>query len=287
LELKTLWKTLSISFSDDGLRSLAGYSKVILLQCLSCGFRFFDPALAGDENFYRELKHENYFSFDRPEFFRTLAFAKPRKLERILDVGCGSGAFLDLARNQGFSTFGLELNTAAVKEAEQKGHIVFPHLLSELDVVTCGEPFDLITMFQVMEHVPNPVQMMKEAAALLTPSGCISISVPHAGALRAWSPLDPHDWPPHHVSRWRKEDFSMLARQSELKLVAMHADTLTGAGLTQVWQLHNRLAGSIGRRPFFPNNLAPPIVSFAYRKLGLKYFTPRLGHSVNGYFAVK
>lgn len=284
-QISQLWNASGVAMPNDALGVIQESSRIRLFRCEGCGFRFFDPALAGKEIFYRQLESATYFSDCRPEFVRTLQFAKGRRAKAVLDVGCGTGAFLDMARQNGMVTHGLELNKAAAKNAEAKGHIVFNELLSELNPGTFNERFDLITLFQVLEHVPDPVQMMHQAAKLLRPGGCVSVAVPNARGLPALSELQPQQWPPHHVTHWRKQDLQMLAKVSGLKLIRLENDVLLGRDLEYVWLRQRQLARAIGDDSAERKGiLLPKVVSVLYRKLGFKFFFPRLGSSIQGYF---
>src|SRR6267378_2305006 len=135
-----------------------------LRECSACSFQFFDPSLAGGEAFYQQLDDPDYYTSDRPEFERTVEFARANGLRRVLDIGCGRGDFLDLAKKAGLETYGLELNRDAAAMARSKGHQIFSRLLHELDHAQTGG-FDLLTLFQVLEHVPQPAVLMKQAAS--------------------------------------------------------------------------------------------------------------------------
>ncbi len=257
---------------------------VAMRRCERCGFVFFDPSLAGNEVFYRQLEHTEYFCQARPEFTRTLEFTCGKGIRRTLDVGCGSGAFLDLAKKAGCQTFGLELNSAAAEKARAKGHTIYGRLLNELDRDQTSGGFDLITLFQVLEHLPDPVATLKDAAALLNPGGYISVAVPSEEGMCRLAPWDPYNWPPHHLSRWRRADFEQLAGAAHLELVQSGGDVLLGSGIEQLWQLHNRLACVLGKRGRWGGETLPRLVSLVYRKTGMKFLFPRRGRSIYAYF---
>ncbi|MGI8957926.1 MAG: class I SAM-dependent methyltransferase, partial [Chthoniobacterales bacterium] len=263
-ELRTLWQELGQQFSADAWDSLAAETQVTPLICHHCGFQFFDPALAGNAAFYEELEHPNYYSPRRPEFERSVAFARKHNLKRVLDVGCGTGSFLDLAKGAGIKTYGLELNRSAAERARTKGHTIFESLLNQIPDASAG--FDLVTLFQVLEHVPMPGAFIRTAASLLRPSGYIAVSVPSADGFSKVVPLDPHQWPPHHVSRWRRRDFIQLAHTSELILCESGGDPLLGADIRNKIVLQNRLRRSLGRRSIKNVERYAETISFIYRK---------------------
>ncbi len=103
---------------------------------------------------------------------------------RVLDVGCSVGIFLDVARKRGWHTTGLELNNRAYEYAKNTlGLDIHKKLLDE-----CGfapGQFDAITLWEVLEHIPDPRGIIEQIAALLTPGGLLSILVPNRNALSA------------------------------------------------------------------------------------------------------
>jgi SAM-dependent methyltransferase len=249
------------------------------LECRSCGFIFSDSSFAGGEQFYKELQHTNYYSPYRQEFPRTVDFAKRKGLKRVLDVGCGTGIFLDMAKAEGLETYGLELNSNAAAEARSKGHVVYDKLLHELDASDVGGSMDLVTIFQVLEHVADPVKLLRDAEALLRSGGFIAIAVPSAEGLLRLADLEPAMWPPHHVSWWRRADFKTLSQMLNMRLVTSGCDTLLGGELKTRWLLHNRLAALHGRRPLPGGSWLPSALSYLYRKAGLKHLFPGAGPS--------
>jgi SAM-dependent methyltransferase len=282
LDLRKLWRACGQEFSPEAWGKILEDYPVLMRRCEACGFVFFDPSLAGNAAFYQQLESPGYFSPVRAEFKRSLRFARGKGLKRILDVGCGDGIFLDLARAAGHETCGLELNEVAANKARAKGHTIYARLLDQLDRDQTSGGFNLISLFQVLEHVPNPVTIIRDAARLLEPGGYISVAVPSEEGVYRFSPWDPHQWPPHHLSRWRLADLRNLARAAGLSLAHGGRDPLLGTEIENLWKLHNRLAPILGR-PTYPGGALPKLVALAYRKMGVKHLIPHWGSSIYGY----
>jgi hypothetical protein len=125
---------------------------------------------------------------------------------------------------------------------------------------------------------------MKEAVSLLKPGGYIAVAVPFADGAYRLIPYDPHQWPPHHVSRWRLADLQQLAASVNMKLTESGGDILVGTAIEQFWNMHNRLAPVVGRPKRRGGQLLPKAISLVYQKTGMKYFFPEWGASIYGYF---
>jgi len=276
---------MGVSFSEQVLEPLRQASTIGLFECAGCGFRFCDPALAGNEHFYSELQSQSnhYYPVLAPEFRRTLQFARQRQLSRVMDIGCGAGAFLDAAVQAGLQACGLELNPQAAAVCRSKGHEVHSCLMSDFASRATEERFDLVTAFQVLEHVPDPLQFIAQAARLLKPFGYLAIAVPNERGVHAICSLDPHLWPPHHISRWRIQDLQGLAKKCHLEVISAGGDILHGAEFMHFFTLHNQLARALGRKPYFVNSHFARLLSFVYRKTGSKtdVFEIELGDILN------
>jgi SAM-dependent methyltransferase len=282
-EIRSLWRELGKEFPPEALAGIDENSNVILWRCADCGFELFDPSLAGNSLFYQCLESPDYYCPTRPEFARTVRFAVKQGLMNVLDVGCGAGAFLDQARKAGLQTFGLELNPSAAEKARAKGHVIFDRLLPEVPADACPGGFDLITLFQVLEHVPNPVDILKQASARLKPGGYISIAVPSKSGIYRFMPWDPHQWPPHHISRWCLHDFNILTKQTGLRLAGSGGDILLGSAIEHTMLISRRLASALGNRPHTKAGSWPGLVSWIYRKSGMKFIAPHWGSSIYAY----
>lgn len=118
---------------------------------------------------------------------------------RLLDLGCGNGAFLTRARSAGWRTVGVDFDSKAVEAAQQLGLDVRLGGVESLD--PGSEQFEVITMSHVIEHVHDPVAVLTACAALLKPDGLLWLETPNICSVgheefgRHWRGLEP----PRHL----------------------------------------------------------------------------------------
>src|SRR5947209_2759147 len=94
--------------------------------------------------------------------------------KRLLDIGCGQGAFLDVARRAGLRTAGVEIATRAADATEAKGHQVFRRSAEE-SFCRSDERFDIITMWDILEHLGRPRLALGNAYGRLSEGGQLFI----------------------------------------------------------------------------------------------------------------
>lgn len=280
-ELAIIWRLAGIHLTDSNLENLARAGEVHLYQCQRCEFEFFDPRLAGPDRFYGELHAHipGYYAPDRPENERNARFAQEHKFRNILDIGCGTGLALDVARQRGLETFGVEFNHAAAEEARSRGHTVFEIPIQEIDSKWNGY-FDLISLNQILEHVPDPVALIKSCIPLLTSHGVIAIAVPSSEGIVRYDPWMPLNWPPHHISRWRRTDLSSLSTRCGLVIVASGGDQLLGRDMEKILLANREHCLVLGKPYRGPSTAVIRLLGFIYRKTGMKYFFRSQGHSI-------
>ena len=100
---------------------------------------------------------------------------------RLLDVGCGDGSFLSLARSCGWDVIGLDPDPEAATNAAKQGLTVYEGGIEYFDGKT--ELFDVITMCHVIEHVHDPVNVLKICHSLLKPGGQLWLETPNIDSL--------------------------------------------------------------------------------------------------------
>ncbi len=134
---------------------------------------------------------------------------------KILDIGAGTGDFLSAAKNNGWQTTGVEPSDRAKSIAIKKG-VSFVEKTSELE----NHSFDVITMWHVLEHVPDLDRQIKELKRLLKPSGTLIIAVPNFKSFDAnhygkfWAAYDV----PIHFWHFSKTAIKLLFEKEEMKL---------------------------------------------------------------------
>lgn len=276
-ELELLWFHLGVKFGPAAAAVFDGIAALELCECTDCGFRYFHPTLPGNGAFYADLQRQfrDYYPQASPAFGRTLSLARREQLREVMDLGCGAGYFLDAARTEGLSTHGLDLNPDAAADCCDRGHDV-QCCTAEAYAASCpGRKFTLVTAFEVLEHVPDPRAFFREAAALLAPGGYLVLAVPNDAGVHGWCSLEPHQWPPHHLTRWRARDLIRLGELHQLQVVSVEGDLLRGSALRFYLKLQREMEFVLGRRKSRPGNLLPELLTFAYRALLLRHWVQR------------
>jgi 2-polyprenyl-3-methyl-5-hydroxy-6-metoxy-1,4-benzoquinol methylase len=134
---------------------------------------------------------------------------------RILDIGAGTGDFLSVAKNDGWMTTGVEPSDRAKAIAINKG-VSFVEQTSELE----NHSFDVISMWHVLEHVPDLDKQIKELKRLLKSTGTLIIAVPNFKSFDAkhygkfWAAFDV----PIHFWHFSKTAIKILFKKEEMKL---------------------------------------------------------------------
>jgi len=131
---------------------------------------------------------------------------------RLLDVGCGSGAFLAQMAALGWRTEGIDPDPAAVAGAREAGLSVTHGTLADLDPDEHGGSFDAVTLSHVIEHLHDPGENLRRISLLLRPGGLLWIATPNLEALglrrfgRDWLGLDP----PRHLVLFTRASLERL-----------------------------------------------------------------------------
>ncbi|BFM42945.1 class I SAM-dependent methyltransferase [Flavobacterium sp. CFS9] len=184
------------------------------------------------ENLGRYYESEDYISHTdnkRSLFEKAYHFVKSIALKnklnlingeqsqkgRILDIGAGTGDFLLTAKNDGWDTVGVEPSERAKSIAIEKG-ISFVNGIDALE----NNSFDVITMWHVLEHVPNLELQIQELKRLLKPTGTLIVAVPNFKSYDAkyynefWAAYDV----PIHFWHFSKKAIQSLFEKVEMKL---------------------------------------------------------------------
>jgi 2-polyprenyl-3-methyl-5-hydroxy-6-metoxy-1,4-benzoquinol methylase len=169
------------------LLTLKGYEKHDLVKCSSCSFVFMRAIPSADElnaHYSRyTYNSEKYLSPITIKSYNLLLdeFERYRKSNRILDVGCGAGFFLDQAKKRGWEVYGTEYSTRAVEVCKAKGINMKEGVLQRKNFDEAD--FDVITSFEVIEHINNPIKEVDEIYAILRKGGLFYCTTPNFNSL--------------------------------------------------------------------------------------------------------
>lgn len=140
---------------------------------------------------------------------------------RLLDVGCGGGSFLNIAKQLGAEVQGIEPSEYGFTSTRALGLPVFLGTLEDYFKSEARDrKFDLITSNHVIEHVPNPVEVLELMGKLLAPGGAIQIAVPNADCKFAqrlkdrWHSTDL----PYHILQFTSQSFTCAAQKAGLQI---------------------------------------------------------------------
>lgn len=197
---------LAAALGDTG-RDVPPVPDYRLMECTGCGLAFADPMREPGESFYAWLVAAGLeYPASRWEWTACLDDLRARAARvggiAMLDVGCGSGGFLEVAaRVPGVRAEGIDLNSDVVESCRARGLRAWRGTLSDWRREHPGR-FNAICLWHVVEHVADPVGTLEEARALLAPGGTIYFSVPLSPMSYEGAWPDPFNLPPHHLTRW-------------------------------------------------------------------------------------
>lgn len=158
---------------------------------------------------------------------KTIALKQKLKLinsfdfeeKQLLDIGCGTGDFLKIAKDDQWDVFGVEPNSKARQIANQKTNnsVVDTNQLLQLT----SNRFDVITLWHVLEHLPKLEEQIAQFESFLKPNGRLVIAVPNYKSFDAhyyqqfWAAFDV----PRHLWHFSQESISRLVQQNGMQII--------------------------------------------------------------------
>jgi len=189
---------------------------MFLLSCRTCGHSFVDPLPPPSELLgaytadYFDIHRKN-----RPQ----LSLVESRRLGwlgrfvvpgRLLEIGSGTGIFLEVASGAGWNVTGVEPSPAACEEARRMTGLDV--VQGTVTAVPADAKFDVVVMWHVAEHLPDPASVFREAHNRLVPGGILAVESPDAGSLKAR--MRGRRWqyftPPEHVQFFTRQSMRTL-----------------------------------------------------------------------------
>ncbi|RLC82161.1 MAG: hypothetical protein DRJ03_05070 [Chloroflexi bacterium] len=181
-----------------------------LRRCNDCGIVFTSPPVSSEEldvfyaqGIYKDTRNRLYPIIEGLsqilQWFRLRKITRMYKRGKLLDVGCGKGRFLAYAATHGWNVRGVEPSENGRRFAR---NMLGDRAVRSLDELRSVERFDVVTLWHVLEHISEPVKMLRQIRSYVKPGGSLFIAVPNFASLQAqmgrghWSHLD---IPRHYV----------------------------------------------------------------------------------------
>ncbi len=161
---------------------------VHIFRCFDCGIVFLgneldEKAIEDLYKYYSPTGISNYLSpVTKLSYERLLAgFEKYRKNNRLIDVGCGAGHFMQCAAEKDWRADGTEISDEAIEIARGKRQNIIKGDIASLDLEK--EKYDVATLFELMEHAVNPEGIIKKLSYIIRPGGLVYMTTPNYNSI--------------------------------------------------------------------------------------------------------
>lgn len=218
----------------DDTRQLLEKQGFAIVQCRHCGFVYVNPRLHNDQlatiyqhNYFHNRDY-GYTDYEQEKRLRVKNFERWLKDAEVflpsrtgtvsLDVGCAAGYCLDVMNTRGWQAEGLELDEEVFGRLQQQGYKVSRHHLEDFEP---GKKYTLISLFDVIEHIPDPGKAFARLHHLLEDDGIIVMVTPNHDSLqrkitgKRWFQYKPIE----HIQYFTKTTLTAFAEENGLRVV--------------------------------------------------------------------
>ncbi len=260
------------------------YEHAYLVKCSSCGLVFGKriPTEAELQLHYAKYTRDNSISPITIKRYEELLdqFEPYRKLNRILDIGCGDGHFLAVAKRKGWEVFGTEYTNEAVNVCREKGIQI--HQGSIQNYV--ADQFDVITSFEVLEHINDGREHLSKINELLRNKGLFYFTTPNFNSMSRrvlggkWNVIEY----PEHLLYYTKPTISKILNDAGFSKISfkttgfnMQRFKLSGGNAEHIGNTDETLRNAIEEKK---------LLQFAKKIINGILNTFRLGDTLKGFF---
>jgi 2-polyprenyl-3-methyl-5-hydroxy-6-metoxy-1,4-benzoquinol methylase len=199
-----------------------------LVECLKCGGTYFDPSPTLDQlRVFYSVEGYEFSRYSQEHRAQVIAkkYLKDNQSGNFLDIGCGTGYLLnEIKAKTDWKVYGVELSTKASDFAR---HTLKLESVSNTDLSGAEYPdnfFDILHVSEVLEHVPSPVEFMRECRRIIKPEGTMLLSLPNGrsdrqGLLDYWrSFAKPPCHASGHIYFFSQKSLYLLARDTGFEI---------------------------------------------------------------------
>jgi SAM-dependent methyltransferase len=231
-----------------GARGRGRKNDLEIASCEGCGtlYALSAPGAGGDYDDYYDEANLSVPPFVERRLDEIVAgFAPFRKGNRLLDVGCGAGSLLEAARRAGWDAEGVEVSLPSVEHVRARGFEVFYGELAAARFPAAS--FDVVTASEILEHLPEPQELLREIARVVRPGGLFWGTTPHGRGLSAralgvgWSAVHP----PEHLQLFSLGGLRALLASAGFRRVRL---TSRGVNPFELWRALRRRGDTAAAR---------------------------------------
>jgi 2-polyprenyl-3-methyl-5-hydroxy-6-metoxy-1,4-benzoquinol methylase len=230
-------------FGIDVSRFFEGISELAIYQCQDSKLRFYYPfSVVSDGAFYADLA-KSYKSYYHPwKWEHEKVFQMINSNEKVLEIGCGQGSFLQKIKEKNVQTIGIDLNPDAVEQGKKVGLVILNETIAE-HAKNNAESYDNVCAFQLFEHVNEVGDFLENTVKCLKKGGLLAIGVPNNKSQYFQKDLyHTLNLPPHHMLLWDSDSLSYLAQLYNLEvieIVAQPVSRMNKATIYKLWLQHS------------------------------------------------
>lgn len=222
--------TVGTSYNRHGRHDIERDDTFTLLRCEVCNLIFLGGVKINNA-YYKKYYDAGYYplstfltklldswSFTQKEKILLMNAPKRKHRLKILDVGCGSGKFLESLDGEKFEKYGIEIKEEGIKLSRQKGFTVYEKDVTKIDFGK--KKFDIITLWHVLEHLVDPVSVYNKINEILAVGGIVVFATPNTDSLgfrignKLWFHLDS----PRHLMLFNRKSIQLLCEKTGLTI---------------------------------------------------------------------
>jgi 2-polyprenyl-3-methyl-5-hydroxy-6-metoxy-1,4-benzoquinol methylase len=187
------------------------------------------------QEYFKELEKADRVEYPRNARIVDL-IQQYKKNGLLLDIGVGTGLFMDIALKRGFKVYGLDVSDYAIKNVAKRLQIKSDKRLIVSELTSKTFPlhfFDVVNLRHSIEHVSDPETLLKNVFRILKPGGVVAIATPNSFGWHAkiYKDLWPHWSMPYHIQFFSKKVLNEVVRKTGFEILVSKTEELTNYDL--------------------------------------------------------
>lgn len=182
--MSEIFKSCTLCNSHE-IIELKTFNNAYIVKCKNCNFVFSQkkPTFEELSKHYSNYPRYNQLSPITEKRYNELLdqFEPYRKTNNIIDLGCSNGLFLDCAKKRGWNVYGTEFADECIETCKQKGINIYKS--DQLPHEILKQQFDIVTSFEVIEHINTPNEEIELVKSLLRSNGVFYFTTPNFNSI--------------------------------------------------------------------------------------------------------